>query len=1116
MAMETCGDGCFPQTPRAFGLARLAVTHPASGIREKTRSSIASQVSILLPVLLSLLISAAARCATPGPSSGRPAALAATNTRASTPAGFQEDAAEVVFEHLTENNGLGNPVVSAFAEDGDGFLWVGSQSGLQRWDGYSFWTYKMKLGDPKSLPDNLVNTLYTDTQGQLWVGTSSGGLARYDRSNDQFLRYQTNANSGARVNVRSITDDGEHGLWIVADGGLDHLNTETGHFIRAGLAEIDGRQPQATVTLRSLDGAIWVGTDLGLEWSPPEKGKDPANRRFERFLLPSPKGASTAVSSVFCDREGRVWVGTQNGVYVLDGSNLVYTEGRPRVARFVQAKGPAGSLLATRRILTIAETSQGEMWFGTQDQGILAINPATGEARQIDHNVAIPDSLSNDWVTALFYGHGSVMWVGTQKNISYVDTSAKGAFTFFGGAGTDEPFTDTDVYSILSRHDGSIWLGLKSNGINLLDAAGHRTGALRPRPESSSASLPEHALPMGTVPCLTEAEDGSVYLCTQRALYRTEPVPPGFTPRGARTGVPQIMRVPIGDEAGTGIAVALPDRVQEKDVLWIAGSNGLWEMDRHGPGPATRPKLSQPLTDLRISVLLKGSQDSLWIGTENGLNRLDVTSGTVETILPDPGDPVGLGAGLISTLLLDRMGRLWVGTFSGGIDVLEGRDASGRPKFHRIVEGLPNENVDTLLNAPDGSIWASTDGGLARIDPANYGITVLRRAEGALLPAYWNNVGAVTPSGELLFGGTGGLTVVRPGLSRPWTYEPPIVVTHAHIGDFDVPISRFNSGDSEPPVWIAPDHNDLLVAFSALDYSSPERNRYEYKLEGFDKDWIAADATRRVARYTNLSPGDYALVLRGSNRDGMWAAARRIRIHVIPAWHQTWWFQVLAVVAIVLVLFGLFLLATAYLRRQQRELERQVALRTAELHQMTVELKDSQQKLEQMAYSDSLTGLPNRRMFTEHFKQLLAMKLRQGGGFALLLIDFDGFKKINDTFGHDAGDAVLEETARRMAANVRASDCFARLGGDEFGLLLAETPDGDGLDTVCQKIFESFVQPIAFNGADLKTSPSIGVALFPEDGDTQDRLYKAADLALYETKRRGGNGTSWLPTLVGR
>ena len=167
-----------------------------------------------------------------------------------------------------------------------------------------------------------------------------------------------------------------------------------------------------------------------------------------------------------------------------------------------------------------------------------------------------------------------------------------------------------------------------------------------------------------------------------------------------------------------------------------------------------------------------------------------------------------------------------------------------------------------------------------------------------------------------------------------------------------------------------------------------------------------------------------------------------------------------------------------------------------------------------MAYTDALTNLPNRRMFTEHFKRLLALKRREVGSFSVLLMDFDDFKQINDTYGHDAGDFVLVEMARRMAELVRDSDCLARLGGDEFGLLLGQSVSFEGTEMVCRKLVETFEAPIIFDGAELRTSPSIGIALYPFDGDAQDTLYKVADLALYQAKRNGGNQCSWSTALT--
>ena len=1018
-------------------------------------------------------------------------------------------------------------MVTAFAEDGDGFLWVGTQSGLQRWDGYKFWTYKTVLGSADSLPDDLVQSLYTDWQGRLWLGTSSGGMAMYDRSSDKFVRYRSSPNDLERVDVFSITGDGGRGLWVGSSTGLDHLDTDTGKFVHIGLAAIGGKQPQqASAVLRTADGALWVGTELGLERSP----KPDSGGGFQVMPLPVERDATGEVVVLFGDRSGRVWVGTPHGVFVVSRTQGVLTEDVPSgvlravnrgdrsfegnrrsdfIARVVTGSGPGSDLLATQHYLSIAQTGVGEIWLGSQDEGILGVTPGAADdmgdwqVRHIHHDNAVQTTLSDDMVNALYLGKPGIIWAGTRRGVSYVDSMTKSFFTMQSGTGQDSVIRDTNVYSVLVRPDGNVWLALSKEGIEILDASGRKAAELRP-----GTAHPESMLPPGVLSGLVEAGDGSVYITTQRGLYRA--TPSKKSGRGAAQALPQLRKLPIGDAEGSNVTRVLPDGGK----LWIGSDKGLWLLDDpNGVKPARRPELRGQLSDPRVTVLKRGAGSTMWVGTQNGLNRIDLDTREVEAMLPNPADPTALGGGYISSLLLDHKGRLWAGTFSGGIDVLTGRDASGKAKFHRIVDGLPNENIDMLLEAQDGKIWASTDGGIAVIDPNTFDYQVLTSADGGVLPAYWNGSGGITAHGELLFGGIGGLTVVRPELVKPWTYQPPVLVTNARIGDSEIPMSRFNSGLAEYPVWISADQNNLTVGFTALDYTAPELNRYEYKLDGFDKNWIAADATRRLARYTNLPPGNYMLELRGSNRQGNWAPPRQVRIRVLPAWFQTWWFKIVAVVLGLLVLYGLFLLATAYLRRQQRELERQVALRTRELKQMTEELKDSQQKLEHMAYTDALTNLPNRRMFTEHFRQLLALKRRQQGSFSVLLMDFDDFKSINDTYGHDAGDFVLIEMARRMAELVRESDCLARLGGDEFGLLLGQSHDVEGTENVCRKLVESFEAPIVFDGTELRTAPSIGIALFPFDGDNQDTLYKTADLALYQAKRRGGNGCSWSESL---
>jgi diguanylate cyclase (GGDEF)-like protein len=219
---------------------------------------------------------------------------------------------------------------------------------------------------------------------------------------------------------------------------------------------------------------------------------------------------------------------------------------------------------------------------------------------------------------------------------------------------------------------------------------------------------------------------------------------------------------------------------------------------------------------------------------------------------------------------------------------------------------------------------------------------------------------------------------------------------------------------------------------------------------------------------------------------------------VKPPWWLSWWFIVVCIVLALLIARAVWRYRVRILVGQKKRLEQEVIDRTAEL-------RESHRQLEEIAYYDSLTSLPNRRMFTEQFRSRLALSHRFNDPFTLLLIDLDRFKQINDSLGHDAGDAVLIASAKLFTEAVRESDCVARLGGDEFAILLISPTDPEGIDMVCKRIFDGFEAGIPYNGSILRPSCSIGVAVFPTDGETQESLYKSADVALYEAKRKDGN-----------
>jgi len=313
---------------------------------------------------------------------------------------------------------------------------------------------------------------------------------------------------------------------------------------------------------------------------------------------------------------------------------------------------------------------------------------------------------------------------------------------------------------------------------------------------------------------------------------------------------------------------------------------------------------------------------------------------------------------------------------------------------------------------------------------------------------------------------------------------------------------------AQKPLIITPDANSISVEFSALDYSAPERNLYSYRLEGFDRNWINTDYTRRLASYTNLPPGLYTLQIRGSNRNGVWAEkSLSIPVRVLPAWYQTWLFRIAIALAAILLVVVLVQARTARLSKAKLDLEALIALRTQELSKSTEQLRQSKIQLEEIAFLDALTGLPNRRLFTERFENFKASATRGNKTFALLLIDLDRFKYINDTYGHDAGDAVLLKTTERLIQATRAVDVVARLGGDEFAILLDSSEPEMSIRKVCERIMDSCMAPIVFGNQQFIVTMSIGAAIYGAHGSFQAELYKSADMALYEAK--GGGRNTW-------
>ncbi|MYM67669.1 response regulator [Pseudoduganella sp. FT55W] len=888
--------------------------------------------------------------------------------------------APTMFEHLVPaERGFPNPVTMSIAQDGDGFMWFATQSGLGRWDGYRMRNFYFNADDPHSLPGDFVQTLHVDRQGRLWLGTTTGGVAMYDKLTERFVRYPAGPSGLSSPAISALANDARGGIWVGTAAGLDYIDTmrggAIGHFPRDASAAGGARSNQIRALAMDAAGDLWIGSNAGLA------RRDASTGRVED--LPIANGNSDAVLSLSSSGAGEVVFGTlKSGIGIAragDGARLLAID---------QVKDAGNAM-----VLALVETVPGTWWAATYGSGIIEFD-TSGHGRRIVHRPAISISLANDRVAAIWRDHSGLVWVANERGVNIHNPANRTVDTILDGVGLPE----ISAFAFMSDSGGRLWVALGDQGIDLIAADGSRTAGLRPDPAS-----PETALPKRLVLGLAEAEPQEAWIATALGLYHT-------SGKGSRVSrVP----LPLGDPYPRIGAI-----VRVGEVLWLGVPTGLMRYDLrsrsaevYGQGA---PELGG-LSDSRITALRAAPDGALWVGTRHGLNRFDPATGRAEQILPGAAYPNSLPNSIVSTIAFDQQGRLWVGSLNNGIGILDGRNADGTRRFHRLDTShkLPSNSIAALHPDQDGRMWASTSDGVTAIDTATLRVNTLDRPAGLVFQPYI--VGAVgqTAGGDLVFGTSGGYVVVQPKLPQPWRYQPPLVVSSVLLDrDTVAPAPLMVAG--APPLAIPSGTRKVEVEVASLDFSASARNRYAFRLDGYDKDWVEADASRRTATYANVPPGRYRLHMRGSNRDGAWSPHElSMELHFLPAWYQTWWARLGATLAILASAWGVY-------RWRVRNLQQQVYSRTLHLERVHAIVKSINDELD--------------------FDALLHTILREssaigevGVAYALICEAPGGPLALRASWGHDAlpsaraGMSLAAAQAQFVdAATVIAPDMFLK------------------------------------------------------------------------------------------
>ncbi|GAB2842514.1 hypothetical protein GCM10027277_07130 [Pseudoduganella ginsengisoli] len=814
-------------------------------------------------------------------------------TAAGATANRWDQLATPLFEHLGLEQGLPHPTAMALAQDGDGFIWMGTQRGLARWDGYRMRTFVNNPADSTSLPGDFIQVLHVDQLGRLWIGTTLAGMAMYDKTSERFIRYPAGAHGVSHGSVNAIASDAQGGVWAGTPAGLDYLELATGratHY-QQGNGALPDNQVRALLTAR--DGSLWIGSGTGLT------RRDPKTGVFQPIAITGATGAPVrdAVLSLHQDSTGALYFGTlKSGIGRVNGTTgrLLTLEGVPDAH--------------ANMVLALTESEPGALWAATYGGGVIEYHTATGMAHRILHQAAILDSLASDRTAALLRDRSGLVWVSNERAVDMYAPHSRAIAAVFGGVG----MLESSVTAVMADSSNRVWVALADQGIDMVLPDGSRTAALRPDPEH-----PDSALPNRVVLAMAEAPGKEAWIGTQLGLYRT-------SAQGAKA---ERIALPVANPTPR-VGNILP----RAGSLWLGTYEGLLQYDPQAntariyvQGPAS----AGGLTDNRIHAILDDGKGALWIGTRNGLNRLLVDSGTVEQVtgLPDP---------LITALAQDGKGRLWIGMHGGGIAVLD-----QNRKFHRITakEGMPSDVVVALAPDSHGRMWASTTDGIAIADPDTLKAHPLVRADGVPFRTYFINAAARNSEGDLLFGAFGGLAAVHPDAVQPWQFKPPLAVTSVSLdGKAVLPAAQLT---------VAPGVKAFEVEVAALDYSAPQRNRYAWRLEGYDRAWHEGDAGRRAITYNNLPPGAYVLRLKGANRAGIWSdEPLAMSVLVQPAWHQTGWAYGLFALALLGGAWGVLRWRTLYLERDQARLQAVVYSRTRHLEKLNAIVKSINEQID--------------------------------------------------------------------------------------------------------------------------------------------------------------------------
>lgn len=991
-------------------------------------------------------------------------------------AGYASDLSNTGFQHISTEHGLSQKTVQAIYQDKHDFLWLGTQEGLNRYDGRQVKVFRHSNNDKNSLSNDFIRDILEDKQGNLWIATG-GGLNRFVRKSQSFQSIKlTNKDGNNVLRINSLFVDNDGIMWLGTGGdGLFWFDPSSDNFQINSFDTFDNlRNTDVRVVFEDSRGRLWIGTDgNGVSLISSDKKQQQIflhNKKQKNSL------SHNRIRSISEDHKGQIWIGSRGG-----GASRF--DELSKVFKHYLHDPEDSHSLSNNRVYKIFEDNTQRLWIAT-DAGLSVFQPQKDNFIRIQHHPSQSSSLNHNRVLSIYQDSGNLIWFGTSSGLNQWNPISAKFVHYRHISENDNSLTYNHVHGFAENSEGIIYVATFGGGLNYFD------------PEKNLFnSFPTH-LDEGSM--LSGVRLTTLMVDTKQQIWV-----------GTLKGVDIFSQTHeklanFHHDSNDPMSLSdngVTDILQDSDgEFWISTYRaGLNRMNSEQIGFTHYRQSNTPdgLNNENIFQIMQDDDGYIWLATDGGgISRLDKHTGKFVNFKHDPEDSQSLSGNTAWSIYQDSKGRFWIGIQGNGLDLWEPEDRRqgiNRFKHYTVEGGLNSSTVNGVVEDDKGLLWISTNRGISRLNPETNEIKAYNLADELHDNEF--NQGAVLKAadGRFYFGGLTGISA----------FYPDDIAQNNHVGNvlltqitsegrslkFDVPLSELKE--------ITLDHKDYLVTFefAGLDFAQPDKNFYQYKLEGLDSDWVNIAHLNR-ATFTNLPSGSFVLKVRASNNDGVWSDdSINLKVKVLPAPWVSWW-----AIAIYGLLFGLVLLLiirSQALRLANQELfKNQVSERVDEKTALYIKnndfLKEQLEQLKFCANVDIETGLPNQKYLCElvkanlqwiNYSQELTDKQQARLCVAIIRI-------LPPNYHEENIDKVINRIIKDFSQQITLLDVnfnlLVRWGERELGLIYYAHNKQEWIDFIVdmsERLSELLLQ--AFSSQFNEKPVSIGYTMLPFSGVNQ-------------------------------